>query len=227
MAAQIPMKIPMHRHMQFAVSSCVGVAALAIALFLHAPLAYSIGANAFFAAYVILVIAQMPRLTGRYLSKNARAADQPVLVIFAVTLIVIGVAIVSLFQLINQKDSEHPIELTFALMSIPLGWFTIHAMAALHYAHVYWMDGEETDSNGKAKQKKPVGGLEFTGKERPDGWDFLYFSATVGMTSQTSDTEVSTTHMRQIVLVHSILSFFFNTVIVAAAVNLAVSLGSS
>lgn len=86
------------------------------------------------------------------------------------------------------------------------------------------MDDEETDS--KSKEKRPVGGLEFTGKEQPDGWDFLYFSATVGMTSQTSDTEVSTTQMRRIVLVHSILSFFFNTVIVAAAVNLAVSLGS-
>lgn len=46
------------------------------------------------------------------------------------------------------------------------------------------------------------------------------------MTSQTSDTAVSTTQMRHIVLLHSILSFFFNTVIVAAAVNLAVSLGS-
>lgn len=45
------------------------------------------------------------------------------------------------------------------------------------------------------------------------------------MTAQTADTNISTTHMRCVVLVHSILSFFFNTVIVAAAVNLAVSLG--
>jgi uncharacterized membrane protein len=226
MTTDMPLKKPLHRHMQFAVSACVGVVALAIALVLRAPLAYSIGANAFFAAYTVFVVAQMPLLTGRYLSKNARATDQPVLVIFAVTLIVVGVAIISLFQLINRKDSPHPIELTFALLSIPLGWFTIHAMTALHYAHVYWMDDEETAPGSKSKQKKPVGGLEFTGKERPDGWDFLYFSITVGMTSQTSDTAVSTTQMRRIVLLHSIVSFFFNTVIVAAAVNLAVSLGS-
>lgn len=226
MAAETPLKKPLHRHMQFAVSACVGIAALIVALILRSPLAYSIGANAFFAAYIILVVAQMPMLTGRYLSRNARATDQPVLVIFVVTLIVVAVAIISLFQLINRKDSAPAVELTFALMSIPLGWFTIHAMAALHYAHVYWMDDEETDSGSKSKQKKPVGGLEFTGKEQPDGWDFLYFSTTVGMTSQTSDTEVSTTQMRRIVLLHSIVSFFFNTVIVAAAVNLAVSLGS-
>lgn len=92
MAAEIPMKPPMRRHMLFAVSACFGVLALLTALLLHAPLAYSIGANAFFAAYVILVVAQMPKFTGKYLSKNARATDQPVLVIFAVTLVVVGFA---------------------------------------------------------------------------------------------------------------------------------------
>ncbi|RUW93062.1 DUF1345 domain-containing protein [Mesorhizobium sp. M7A.F.Ca.US.010.02.1.1] len=223
MAAETPVKSPIQRHMLFAVSACVGVFALLVALLLHAPLAYSIGANAFFAAYVILVVAQMPKFTGRYLSRNARATDQPVLVIFAVTLVVVGVAVISLFLLINQKDRSHPVELTFALLSIPLGWFTIHAMAALHYAHVYWMDGDAVDA--ETRKKIPVGGLLFAGDKRPEGWDFLYFSTVIGMTAQTADTNISTTHMRRVVLVHSILSFFFNTVIVAAAVNLAVSLG--
>lgn len=102
MTTETPLKKPLHRHMQFAVSACVGVVALAIALVLRTPLAFSIGANAFFAAYTVIVVAQMPLLTGRYLSKNARATDQPVLVIFAVTLIVVAVAIISLFQLINR-----------------------------------------------------------------------------------------------------------------------------
>lgn len=224
MAAETPIKKPIQRHMLFVVSACFGVAAFVVSLLLHAPLAYPIGANAFFAVYDILVIAQMPKFTGAYLSKNARAADQPVLVIFAVTLIVVSVAVVSLFLLINQKDSADPIGLGFSLLSIPLGWFTIHAMAALHYAHVYWMDGDTVDA--KTKKKAPVGGLLFPGDKRPEGWDFLYFSAVIGMTAQTADTNISTTHMRCVVLVHSILSFFFNTVIVAAAVNLAVSLGS-
>lgn len=217
-------RLPMPRHKQFAVSAVIGVVALVVALLLDAPLPYSIGANAFFAAYVVLVLALMPRLTGPYLSKNARATDLPVLVIFAVTLFVVGIAIGSLFQLINQKDSAHPLELVFAMMSIPLGWFAIHAMAALHYAHVYWMDGDEIDVT--TKKKIPVGGLEFPGGKRPEGWDFLYFATVIGMTAQTADTGITTSHMRRVVLVHSILAFFFNTVIVAAAVNLAVSLGS-
>jgi len=223
MADETSVKPPMHRHMQFALAAIFGIAALAIALALRAPLAYTVGANAFFAAYIVLVLALMPKLTGRYLSKNARSADLPVRVIFAVTLFVVAAAVGSLFQFINQKGGAHPMVLVFAMLSIPLGWFTIHAMAALHYAHVYWMDGDEVDAS--TKKKIPVGGLEFPGGKRPEGWDFLYFSTVIGMTAQTADTGITTTHMRRVVLLHSILSFFFNTVIVAAAVNLAVSLG--
>lgn len=217
-----PATRPLHRHKQFAVSAGIGVAALMAALFLHAPLAYSIGANAFFLAYAVLVTMQMPRLTADFLSRNARATDQPVGVIFAVTLVVVGVAVGALFQIINTKGSDVP-SLIFALASIPFGWFTIHAMTALHYAHVYWMDDVGTAAGEK---KTPVGGLEFPGTKRPQGWDFLYFAVVIGMTSQTSDTSITTVQMRRIALAHSIVSFFFNTVIVAAAVNLAVSLGS-
>lgn len=211
--------------MQFAVSAGIGIVALLVALLLHAPLAYSIGANVFFIAYIVLVLAQMPLLSADFLSRNARATDQPVLVIFIVTLVVVGVATVSLFLLINSKDSAGAAALTFALASVPLGWFTIHAMAALHYAHVYWMDDPETASESKSRKKMPVGGFDFPGTERPQGWDFLYFATVIGMTAQTADTGITTTQMRRIVLLHSIVAFFFNTVIVAAAVNLAVSLG--
>lgn len=224
MGDDISLNTPIHRHVQFALAAAIGIVALLLALMLGAPLPYSIGANLFFAAYTLLVLVAMPRLTVRYLSKNARATDLPVLLIFAVTLLVIGLAIGSLFQLINQKAAAHPLEVLFAMLSIPLGWFTIHAMAALHYAHVYWMDGDEIDE--KTRKKNPVGGLDFPGGKRPEGWDFLYFATVIGMTAQTADTGITTSRMRQVVLVHSILSFFFNTVIVAAAVNLAVSLGS-
>ncbi|RWL86936.1 MAG: DUF1345 domain-containing protein [Mesorhizobium sp.] len=218
------LKTPMHRHMQFALAFAIGIVALLVALLLHAPLPYSIGANVFFVSYIAMVLALMPSLTGRYLSKNARATDLPVLLIFAVTLFVVGAAIVSLFLLINRKDAAHPLQLAFAILSIPLGWFAIHAMASLHYAHVYWKDGDETDQ--KTQKKMPVGGLDFPGGKRPEGWDFLYFATVIGMTAQTADTAITTSQMRLVVLVHSVLSFFFNTVIVAAAVNLAVSLGS-
>ncbi|MGP2492949.1 DUF1345 domain-containing protein [Mesorhizobium sp. PUT5] len=208
------------RHTQFLLSAGIGIAALVVSLFLHARLSYLIGANAFFLAYDVLILLLMRKLSASYLSRNARAADQPVFVIFAVTLLVVGAAVVSMFQLINDKQHLDPWSLAFALAVIPLGWFTIHSMAALHYAHVYWMD----DPVSASKKKLPVGGFGFPNTEKPQGWDFLYFSAVIGMTAQTSDTSVTTTEMRRVVLVHSIVAFFFNTVIVAAAVNVAVNL---
>lgn len=215
--------LPIHRHALFGLSALIGLAALVTALFLQAELAYSIGANAFFAIYSALVLAEMPLLSADYLSRNARATDQPLAVIFIITFMVVGVAVGALFQIINSPGTG-PAGLVFVLASIPLGWFTIHAMTALHYAHVYWMDGD--GQGGRDKRGKPAGGFEFPGTERPQGWDFLYFSTVIGMTAQTSDTSVTTAHMRRIVLAHSIVSFFFNTVIVAAAVNLAVSFGN-
>ncbi|MES0024113.1 MULTISPECIES: DUF1345 domain-containing protein [unclassified Mesorhizobium] len=222
---------PLQRHKQFFVSLAVGLVVFAAVLPLigslpvSTRLAYSISiaADSFFVVFIALVIAKMPLLSGRYLSKNARELDLPVLGIFAITLGIVAMAIVLLFLLINHKDRD-PIELGFAMLSIPLGWFTIHAMAALHYAHVYWMDGDAIDTD--TKKKMPVGGLDFPGSKRPDGWDFLYFATVIGMTAQTADTAITTSHMRRVVLVHSILSFFFNAVIVAAVVNLAVSLGN-
>jgi uncharacterized membrane protein len=227
----------LHRHKQFFVSLGVGlvVFAAAFALLGSPPsptplatptrLAYSISiaADAFFIVFIALVLAKMPLLSGRYLSKNAREVDLPVLVIFAVTIGVVVVAIILLFLLINHRDRD-PVELGVAMLAVPLGWFTIHALAALHYAHVYWMDGDAIDA--ETKKKMPVGGLDFPGSKRPEGWDFLYFATVIGMTAQTADTAITTSHMRRVVLVHSVLSFFFNTVIVAAVVNLAVSLGN-
>ena len=58
----------------------------------------------------------------------------------------------------------------------------------------------------------------------PDALSFLYFSFVVAMTAQVSDVTVTSNAMRRLVLLHGIVSFFFNTVIIAVAVNIVVSL---
>lgn len=212
------------RHFIFAASAAVGLIALGAALFLQHPLSYAIAANAFFVAYIFLVLREMPKLTADFLSRRAQQADEPIWIIFLVTIGIVAVAVGSLFVLMNAKQSPHPYWLAFSLLSLPLGWSTIHAMAALHYAHLFWKgDKNQTTST---RSRIPVGGLIFPDTERPCGWDFLYFSLVIGMTAQTADTNISTTVMRKAVMAHSVLSFFFNTIIVAAAVNLVVSLAS-
>ena len=95
---------------------------------------------------------------------------------------------------------------------------------AIHYAHLYWQP-DETAEGAKQAPRKHVGGLDFPGDNEPGGYDFLYFSYVIGMTAQTSDTAITSTEMRKVNLVHAIVSYVFNTVLVAAAVNVIVSLG--
>src|SRR4051812_17645477 len=99
--ADISPNIPLQRHKQFFVSLAVGLVVFAAvfpligSLPVSARLAYSISiaADSFFVVFIALVIAKMPLLSGRYLSKNARELDLPVLGIFAITLGIVAMAI--------------------------------------------------------------------------------------------------------------------------------------
>jgi len=93
-----------------------------------------------------------------------------------------------------------------------LSWGFIHTMFALHYAHDYY--GE----HGAGK-----GGLAFPGEQVPDYWDFVYFAFVIGMTSQVSDVAVASRPIRRTVNAHGVVSFFFNTALLALSVNLAAS----
>ena len=71
---------------------------------------------------------------------------------------------------------------------------------------------------------RPTAGWNFPADEEPAFDDFLYFAFTIGMTFQTSDVAVSKRLLRQLALVHALVSFLFNVVILAAAVNVAAGL---
>jgi len=212
------------RHNPFFMAAIGGLAALALALAFTPRVAYVAGANVFFVIYLILTWFKIPKLTPEYLRRNAAKSDEPVWIIFAVTFGTVVVAVGSLFLLINSGENPHPLDLSLGLAAVFLGWLTIHMMTAIHYAHLYWQP-EESAQGGKREQPKHAGGLDFPGDNEPGGIEFVYFSYVIGMTAQTSDTQITSTEMRRINLLHAIVSFFFNTVLVAAAVNVAVSLG--
>jgi len=210
------------RHAPFYIAALCGLAALPLAYWLHREFTVVATANAFFLVYLVLTSIKIPRLTPAFLKKHAAGADEPAWVILAVTFGAVVVAVGSLFILINS-DGE-PDMLVLSLASVGLGWLTIHTMAALHYAHRYWRPNETSEGTPSGKHE-PHGGLEFPGTKEPGGYDFLYFAFVTGMTAQTSDVAVTTTAMRKLNLLHAVASFFFNTVLLAAAVNLAVSFG--
>jgi uncharacterized membrane protein len=100
--------------------------------------------------------------------------------------------------------------LALAVTTIVLSWAAIHTTFALHYAHEYYRG----DS---------AGGLDFPGTSEPDYWDFIYFSFVIGMTAQTSDTGITDRIIRRTATAHGVVSFIFNTALLALMVNIAAS----
>lgn len=133
-------------------------------------------------------------------------------------------AIVSL--LADYKDlaaDAKPYHLGLGVATILVSWFFLHTVFTLHYAHEFY--GAEPDDDPTTDLEKERGGFAFPGKAK--SWkymDFAYYAFTIGMTAQTSDIAVTTTEMRRLTLAHAILTFFFNTVILAFSVNIAASL---
>jgi uncharacterized membrane protein len=213
------MKLLTGRHAPFVAACGAAVLALVVALFLFPALSWAIAANAFFVVYLVLSLIALRKMSADWLKRHASSEDVPVWIIFLVGLVAVVVSVVLLFDTINARPAPDPVEYGLALAAVPLGWFTIHLMAAFHYAREYW----QPESGAKAAKARQ--GLEFPGSDKPGGVDFVYFSFVVGMTAQTSDVGVTNTAMRRRTIVHGIVSFFFNTVIVAAAVNITVAMG--
>jgi uncharacterized membrane protein len=67
-------------------------------------------------------------------------------------------------------------------------------------------------------------GLDFLGDRNPDYWDFFYFATSFGAASQTSDISILTKPLRRLATLRAIISFFFNTAVLALTINLAASL---
>lgn len=202
------------RHLPFAAAVVCAAFALLAGIFLLPGLTVELSAVTFFAVYLVLIARRIPKLTSTHLKQNAAGTDEPAVVIFAVTFLTVLISLGSLFLALNGGHTDTLAELILPFSAVALGWMTIHTMAAMHYAHRYW-----SPDMGEAE-----GGLDFPGDGAPCGYDFLYFSFVIGMTAQTSDVAITTTTMRRVNLLHALVSFFFNTVLVAAAVNAAVSL---
>ncbi|WP_224702692.1 DUF1345 domain-containing protein [Devosia aquimaris] len=205
------------RHRLFYISMLAGAAAGGITFLVAQDWAVTIGAVVFFLFYLALALRRLPTFTAKHLRTAAADADVPMGAIFGVTALIVGVCIVSLFQVINAPDGRGGLQLGLSIGAVLLSWFVVHTMATYHYAYEFY------EGNGG---EGISGGLDFPGGDDPDGFAFLYFAYVIGMTAQVADVAITTNKMRRLVLVHSVFSFFFNTIIVAATVNVVVSIGS-
>jgi uncharacterized membrane protein len=185
----------------------------------RAVAAYDIGTLIVLLLHWLITIDDDPRATG------ARGAleDPGRWAVLAIVLMSIFFGFASSVVILgkgpNVPAPDRDLALAFGIAAIVLGWLLIHTMFIFRYAHLYYYDD---DDDGSAAR-----GLIFPGTADPDDYDFAYFSFVIGMTFQVSDVQITDPAVRRVVLVHAMLSFAYNTAIIALVVNLASGLFSS
>lgn len=171
--------------------------------------------------FLALTLRMMAGAAPERMRRAARRFDEGEAIILVVTLCaaLFGLVAVVAELGVAKPDNQHVLipHIILAAGSLVLSWTLTHTLFALRYAHQYYSDAPEPGTSDAA-------GLQFPGTAQPDYWDFMYFSFVVGMTCQTSDVNIANRGARRLALVHGALSFLFNTVILALAINLGASL---
>ncbi|MEI9954435.1 MAG: DUF1345 domain-containing protein [Pseudomonadota bacterium] len=147
--------------------------------------------------------------------KHAAAEDPGRTLVWLLVLLASTVSLFAAGFVMRRAHSIAPNGSAFYLLlglcmtAVVSAWGLLHTTYSLRYAHLYYRD----DDDGE-------GGLEFPGKIAPDGFDFAYFAFTLGMCFQVSDVCITSHGIRRAVLAHALLSFLYNTVVLALALNL-------
>ncbi len=125
--------------------------------------------------------------------------------------LVIGVVLTS----VGQKASHHA-QLLIALSTVAvlLSWLLLHVSFAEEYARVYYRTVEDKEVSFQLNR-----GLTFPGTEQPNYIDFLYVAFTIALTYAMSDVNVESSELRRLVLIHSLVSFLFYSVVLATVLN--------
>lgn len=142
--------------------------------------------------------------------------DDDIKVIFVIVLTSVCISLIGALLLIFSKDGtvfEREIRTIVTLIAIFTSWVLLHTIFTIRYAHLFHVPN-------MAKTKDSTGGIDFPDSDVPDYIDFAYFSFVIGMTFQVSDVTISSKSVRRYVLLHSLISFIFNTIIVALTVNI-------
>jgi len=152
------------------------------------------------------------------MKKNASIQDEGA---FGILVLSVAAAIASLgaifaeLAVLKHDDPYYGLYIALTIVTVVLSWTFTQTIFALHYAHEFYGEGARAN------------GLKFPDDDKPDYWDFVYFSFVIGMTSQVSDVAITSKAIRQTATAHGIVSFIFNATLLALTVNIAASVITS
>ncbi len=174
---------------------------------------WNVGALFLLAISFHIVHHATPEITRR----RASSEDSGRNAVFALVSLSSAISLFASMFVLRQAKSISPHEVPMlviaSLGTVFSSWFLTHVAFLFRYAHLYYRE----DGDG-------AGGLDFPGKGDPDDYDFAYFSFTIGMTFQVSDVTISDRTIRRHVLYHGLLSFAYNTMLIALALNILVGI---
>jgi len=200
--------VPSSAAIRLALSTLVGVVVGLTALPVSdPPLAVLCGMTAVPAAFVLSGTVVLWPMDAQDTLRNARREDvRPHVQELVVVAVTLGSLAAIVVLLVLSGSGARNLAAAVGLVGVFMNWAMLHLMYTARYAHLYYSE--------------PVGGIDFNADEPPGYRDFFYFSYNLGMTYQVSDTAVSRPDIRAVVLRHTLLSYVFGTVILAATINL-------
>lgn len=139
---------------------------------------------------------------------QASKQDENRTIIFFLVILATFAGLLAVFILLSKTGSQDTlrwVNVALAMFGMVMSWVLVHTIYTSHYAHLFYGSG------------KP--GLSFPKEDEPDFLDFAYYSFVIGMTFQVSDVSTISKQMRRLTLSHSLISFLFNTCIVALTIN--------
>jgi uncharacterized membrane protein len=170
--------------------------------------------------FVVLVLLVASRYDERDMPRKVRHPHPGLLTLLATAGACFGVY--AIFLLVTATGNVPP-ELVAKHVAVGatttvLSWTLVHLLFGLAYAGMYYTAPESEPGS------QPFGGLAFPGTGLPNYLDFFYFSFIIGVASQTADVSITSRAMRKVSLLHSLVAFAFNTLILAGTINVAASL---
>jgi uncharacterized membrane protein len=174
--------------------------------------------NAGSGLYVLLAAIMMIRSSSHHMRHRAQLQDDGQRTILALVVVATIASLAAIGgELAVVKDMHgfnKGAHIALAGVTVLTSWAFIQIMFALHYAHDFY---------AAACHGRPPG-LQFPDEEDPDYGDFFYFASVIGTSGQTADVSFVTKPLRRIGTLHCILSYLFNTTVLALLINIGASM---
>lgn len=206
------------RHWRAALGFAVGlpVGALALVLGQKLPLSIVLGADAGAAVYLVTTGAAIFRDDEAKVRRRASVEDENVVVIMTLVVAAMAISLASLIFALKQGKGAGggpaPWLAVLAVLTLVESWLVVQMLFCIHYAHLYFGDTDSTCGPDK--------GLQFTGDQPKTYRDFWYIAVCMGATFQVSDFSTTNTRFRDVITIHAMIAFAFNTLVLALGVGI-------